>query len=368
MNVIVTIESKPWRVCILAIERILSTPSIGNFETEKGKKEENKEKWRIDRGWRRKRKREAGKNENCTDTSVSGIFCFSCHRWRLKGHHRKFHTRADYRYHIPLNFLSFYFTANLHRPLYRASLRYCSLTKANGITDESVNWTLFFFFFFFYFYFFFFSLLNHFRWSVYSRVRVSASTRYNVTLYLDRKTRKNENTLFRVPVILPVVNERNLALRYKIYVHVHAQILNVWKLHLKNLKKVGNVEWRAWNWRTSEKNSNRNWINERVMIKLYRGQVAKLFPRRGSKGRKTICKVKQNVRVLVCSYPGWRANSKTEYVGEKVGEVEKAGTFCWWKCQEHNISAFPALKNSDCSYVDVRLHLRARIIKLEEYR
>lgn len=104
------------------------------------------------------------------------------------------------------------------------------------------------------------------------------------------------------------------------------------------------------------------------MIKLYRGQVAKLFPRRGSKRRKTICKVKQNVRVLVCSYPGWRANSKTEYVGEKVGEVEKVGTFCWWKCQEHNISAFPALKNSDCSYVDVRLHLRARIIKLEEYR
>lgn len=158
MNVIVTIESKPWRVCILAIECILSTPSIGNFETEKGKKEENKEKWRIDRGWRRKRKREAGKNENCTDTSVSGIFCFSCHRWRLKGHHRKFHTRADYRYHIPLNFLSFYFTANLHRPLYRASLRYCSLTKANGITDESVNWTLFFFFFFFFYFYFFFSL------------------------------------------------------------------------------------------------------------------------------------------------------------------------------------------------------------------
>lgn len=58
-----------------------------------------------------------------------------------------------------------------------------------------------------------------------------------MTLYLDRKTRKNENTLFRVPVVLPVVNERNLALRYKIYVHVHAQIRL--KIALEKFKEGG---------------------------------------------------------------------------------------------------------------------------------
>lgn len=43
-----------------------------------------------------------------------------------------------------VNFLSFYFTANLHCTPCRAPLRYCSLTKVNGITDESVN-SIFFF-------------------------------------------------------------------------------------------------------------------------------------------------------------------------------------------------------------------------------
>lgn len=124
----------------------------------KKRKKTRKNGGSIGGGGGEREKERAGKNENCTDTSVSGIFCFSCHRWRLKGHHRKFHTRADYRYHIPLNFLSFYFTANLHRPLYRASLRYCSLTKANEITDESVNWTLFFFSFFLFFLLFLFFL------------------------------------------------------------------------------------------------------------------------------------------------------------------------------------------------------------------
>lgn len=49
-----------------------------NEKKEKKGKKEGKNGGSIG-GWRRKRKREAGKNENCTDTSVSGIFCFSCH-------------------------------------------------------------------------------------------------------------------------------------------------------------------------------------------------------------------------------------------------------------------------------------------------
>ena len=154
--------------------------TIGSHRVSKRKKEKEKiEKWWIDREKERQRKRERererwggrrGKSKNCTDTSVSGTFCFSFRHWRLKGHHRKFHTRAAYRHHPLVNFLSFYFTANLHCTPCRAPLRYCSLTKVNGITDESVN-SIFFF-------------LTYPRSSVHNRVHGFGWTRYVVTLHL----------------------------------------------------------------------------------------------------------------------------------------------------------------------------------------
>lgn len=46
----------------------------------KKRKKTRKNGGSIGGGGGEREKERAGKNENCTDTSVSGIFCFSCHR------------------------------------------------------------------------------------------------------------------------------------------------------------------------------------------------------------------------------------------------------------------------------------------------